>query len=59
MRWVFLLFIPMVVLALEVIHNPYDDIEYEAINVYTYNDCECPEAKEPTAYEKLLLDLSI
>lgn len=29
-----------------VITNPYDDLDYDAINVYTYNDCECPQEKK-------------
>jgi len=57
MRWVFFFFIPLAVLALEVIVNPYDSIDYEAINVYTYNDCECPESEYKP--NKLFLDLDI
>lgn len=56
MRWVFFLFIPIVVLALEVIVDPYGDIDYEAINVYTYSsNCECPPEKP----SQLFLDLDI
>ena len=40
---IFCLLIPIIALALEVITDPYDDIDYESINVYTYNDCECPQ----------------
>lgn len=36
-----------------VITNPYDELDYEAINVYHYNNCECPEVKR---YQETKLD---
>lgn len=60
MRWVFFLFIPLAVLALEVIVDPYYDLygDENDIQVYTYNsNCECPEPEYKP--NKLFLDLDI
>lgn len=55
----FLLLIPITVMALEVIINPYEDVSNE-IQVYTYgnDDCYCPDVPKKSI-DDLFLELNI
>jgi hypothetical protein len=59
---IMLLLLPLIAFALEIISDPYDSIDYDAINVYHYNECHCPTEKAyklPKSYDDLFLELDI
>lgn len=62
MRYLYLAIIPLSIFALDVIINPYDEIQYGDIEVYHYNECYCPDEdealpQEPFDFDKFLLKL--
>lgn len=59
MRLLLILFIPIIVLALEIIIDPYAEIyDYDEIHYYSYDDCYCPE-NEKNDYDSILKELAI